>query len=92
MGIIKQNNNMTNREEQINDGLQSGEFIINKGIVVCSTCLGNCGQCGNTGLLGNPPANFDALVMSIHGYKFVNKKSEIKPKLWYDRIKSFLLG
>lgn len=28
---------------------------------VCSTCKGNCGQCGLTRIIGNVPASMDAL-------------------------------
>lgn len=29
---------------------------------VCDTCGGNCGQCGDTGKLGNVPADMDFII------------------------------
>lgn len=34
---------------------------------VCSTCKGNCGQCGLTSIIGNVEASMDALVKSLQG-------------------------
>lgn len=46
--------------------LASGEFTRRAdGKLVCATCGGNCGQCGNTGVLGNVPADMQALVNSL---------------------------
>lgn len=35
--------------------------------VVCSTCKGNCGQCGLTGIVANVEASMDALAAAIRG-------------------------
>jgi hypothetical protein len=57
---------MDSDNARIQEGLKSGEFVINKsGIVVCSTCGGNCGQCGFTGILGNPPADMQIIIDNI---------------------------
>lgn len=48
-------------------GLASGEFVLNRdGEPVCSFCGGNCGQCGDTDILGNVPFSFDKIVESFH--------------------------
>ncbi len=45
------------------NGLVFGEYIFRgDGKWACSTCHGNCGQCGDTDFLGNIGFNFDAIV------------------------------
>jgi len=62
-------------------GLASGDFMIRSGRVVCSTCGGNCGQCGVTDTIGNVPFCFDTLIDSFHGGR---------PQRWWARIARFL--
>ena len=39
-------------------------------VPVCRTCKGNCGQCGQTDLIGSAvPASMDALAESLLGAK-----------------------
>lgn len=47
-------------------GLASGEYVVKNGLVVCATCGGNCGQCGNTDTLGNIGFDFQTIVDSAH--------------------------
>ena len=68
---------MTDREERILGGLKTGELIINKnGDAVCSTCGGNCGQCGLTMTVGNIHARMEHLVDSVY-----RKKDPYKTKI-----------
>lgn len=34
-------------------------------VMVCKVCMGNCGQCGNTSIVGNVPFNMDAIASHI---------------------------
>lgn len=70
------------RKERIKDGLERGEFVINKGLVVCSTCGGNCGQCGNTGILGNIGFDMNVLVKSVNQGPMRYKNPGDVARLW----------
>ena len=71
------------RHEKIENGIASGDFIRRKdGVVVCSFCGGNCGQCGYTDVLGNVPASMSTMVESLHG-------QDRKPLI--ERLKGWLL-
>jgi len=50
--------------QKIANRIASGEYVIKDGRPVCSTCGGNCGQCGNTETLGNIGFSFDTIVNS----------------------------
>lgn len=39
--------------EKVKDRLERGEYRIRNGRLVCETCGSNCGQCGDTDVLGN---------------------------------------
>jgi hypothetical protein len=42
--------------------------VDNRWRIVCSTCKGNCGQCGLTDIIGNEvPASLDALAKNLQG-------------------------
>jgi hypothetical protein len=70
------------REQKIRNRLESGQYMVRDGIVVCSTCGGNCGQCGYTDTLGNIPFDFQFMINNVYGRP---KKS------LYQRLKDWLL-
>lgn len=45
--------------------LRQGYFIRADGKVACTTCGGNCGQCGNTAKLGNIGYNLNHMVKQL---------------------------
>lgn len=70
-------------------GLESGEFLVRKndGVVACSLCYGNCGQCGNTEVLGNIDFKLSYLASRLgDGKRHVNLLPEELP-LW-ERLKT----
>lgn len=69
------------QEARVRRGLLDGEYVIRGGTVVCSTCGGNCGQCGNTGTLGNVPFDFALLVSNVkNGTRLQNER----PRRWWE--------
>lgn len=57
--------------------LEHGElFLRDDGQWACTTCGGNCGQCGDTGFLGNIGFSFDHLVNTDAGRAFQHIQRE----------------
>ena len=44
----------------------TGEYVKRAdGVIVCAVCGGDCGQCGNTGIVDNVPASMDGLSANL---------------------------
>jgi hypothetical protein len=68
----------TDRGERLAYGLEHGAYMMRPdGVWACTTCGGNCGQCGETGFLGNIGFSLDQIVASHNGHKPVAPR-----KLW----------
>lgn len=68
-----------NQRARVISGLKAAEngsswgLVIRGQHIVCKTCGGNCGQCGDTDILGcDTPASIDSLVAAIS-----------EPKSWW---------
>lgn len=78
------------RASRLAYGLTFGEYMLRRdGKWACTTCGGNCGQCGNTDLLGNIGLDFDRLV-ALHSRQ--TGKPVAPGKLWNGVASAVLLS
>lgn len=74
--------------------LENGDIMRrNNGQWVCTTCGGNCGQCGMTDFIGNPGFSFDRIVAGLNppGKKPVDQEAAF-PTLRKNKLGLAIIG
>lgn len=78
-------------ESRLAKGLQFGEYYIREDNKwACRTCGGNCGQCGNTNMLGNIGFSFDKLIDNLEPSEVEEKSFVLSYEKFLQELSLFL--